>query len=288
MISDTLEIEYRDAHVASQYAWWILEAISGKNQAILIAHDIAPFSQKDFDTIYNWLEKITQEHMPLQYVIGSVPFDGIEIIVKPPVLIPRPETEEWCSILIAQLRTLQSKRISILDLAAGSGCIGLTLAHCLKESIVHGTDISQEALSLAERNKNFNGITNAHFFYSDLFSHVTDTYDLIVSNPPYIAPSEWELLDKNVKDWEDKRALVAENEGVEIIASIIEFAPGYLKKNTEFTQQRIANVWIEIGYMQGEAVLEIMKKHAYTDVKVHKDLCRKDRYVTGIAPIREN
>ena len=101
-----LRLVYDDATTCHQYAWWLLEKLTGKQKAQLIAQDVISLSTSDHNTLQNWLHKLVDEHMPIQYILGSVPFNGIDIIVKPPTLIPRPETEEWTCNLIDQLRQI--------------------------------------------------------------------------------------------------------------------------------------------------------------------------------------
>ncbi len=99
-MSKQLQSVYSDPTLCQQYAWWILEAIIKKNKAQLIAQKTIMLSQEQQNTINQWVNKLVNEKIPIQYLIGSVPFNGVKILVEPPVLIPRPETEEWCLKLI--------------------------------------------------------------------------------------------------------------------------------------------------------------------------------------------
>lgn len=275
--------KFHDETLCTQYAWWLIQAITGKDETQLIADgevkwDVA--EQKKFDEA---LDALTNKHMPLQYLLGSTPFAGLEILTQPPVLIPRPETEEWTIKLIEQLQSVPDKKLTILDLCTGSGCIALALAEALPQAKVYGTDISDIALALAEQNKLHNHISNATFLRSDLFAQIPKefTFDLIVGNPPYIDEKDWLQLDKSVTQWEDKHALIAADHGLALIKKIIDNAPKYLKKNETLKQKNIPQLILEIDYTQGKAVKEYLEKADYNQIAIYKDLEGKDRVASG-------
>ena len=274
---------YKHPDEQQQTAWWLLEGLTVKKKAQLLAQQELELSKDEEKT----LNKLVTEHRidvkPLQYIIGFVPFVDLKILVEPPVLIPRPETEEWCINVINQLQKLQNKKNYILDLATGSGCIALALAKAFPESRIMGTDISEAALELAKKNAKHNHLHNVEFLKSDLYTSIPHDYkfDLIVSNPPYIDPTEWEALSPMVRKWEDKKALVAKQKGLEFIEEIIQQAPTYLKQNAEFKALHIPQLIIEIGHQQGPAVKKLMQEAGFTQVSIEKDLAGKDRVVTG-------
>lgn len=282
-IANKLKSVYDDPTLRNQYAWWILEAILEKKQAELIAQGRVNLTHKQEKTIVSWLDKMITEHIPLQYLIGSVPFDDVDILVETPILIPRPETEEWVLWLIDQLNNIKNKQLHILDLACGSGCIAIALARHFHDAIIYATDINPQAIALTEKNIEYNYIQNVRPLTSDLFQAIPDgvQFDCIISNPPYINPTEWEKLDKTVTDWEDRNALIADDNGLYIIEQIITQAPLYLKPNDELFKKNIPQLVIEIDYDQGTAVEALLKKYSYNEVTVHKDLEGKDRFVSG-------
>ncbi|MCX5921912.1 MAG: peptide chain release factor N(5)-glutamine methyltransferase [Candidatus Dependentiae bacterium] len=282
-IKTSLRPVYHDATLREQSAWWIVEAITKKNHIELIAQNSFELTPEQEAQLAAWLDALINESMPLQYLIGSVPFVDLEIMVKPPVLIPRPETEEWVANLIGDLKRLENQSITILDACTGSGCVALALAHALPAAQVYAIDISAQALELAKANAQHNGIANITFMESDLFDAVpTDQlFDLIVSNPPYISFNEFEELYNSVTTWEDPQALVAEDEGYAILYELIEQAADFIELNAEMQQRGIPQVVLEIGYKQGHKVSDFMKSAGFNDVKVHKDLAGKDRTVTG-------
>lgn len=206
-IADQFNHIYEQREEREQVAWWILHTITKKTKAELIAQkDIELSKDEDYH-----LTKIINEHRvelkPLQYIIGWVPFLDLHIFVEPPVLIPRPETEEWTAKLIQQLKKLPEKNISILDLATGSGCIALALGKNFPDARILATDISEQALNLAHKNAKQNKIHNVEFIKSNCYTSIPRKYvfDLIVSNPPYISQTEWEILSPMVRKWEDKK-----------------------------------------------------------------------------------
>ena len=281
-IAQQLAPRYEDYMLCHQYAWWMVQAIKNESQASLIGHSTIHLTPDQRNTLCLWIEKQLKEHMPLQYLLGSVPFNDVEIFVESPILIPRPETEEWCAELIAKLKNAQIEKINILDLCSGSGCITLALAKALPCSSLVGVDILEQAVVLGRKNAQHNKISNVQFLHSDLFEQVPpSSFDIIVSNPPYIDEQEWRYLDTSVTKWEDKNALIASDNGLAIIKKIIMNAHRYLSQNKKLSQQNIPQLWIEIDHTQGAAVKELMEAAGFANVRVMQDLERKDRVVTG-------
>jgi release factor glutamine methyltransferase len=267
---------------SDQKAWWIIEAITKKNKSQLMAEKNFKLSSKESSLLDSWLDKYINQHMPLQYLIGNVPFLDLEILVEKPILIPRPETEYWCWQLIEKLNLIENKKITILDLATGTGCIALSLAKSFKEAQVYATDISDQALNLAKKNIVHNKINNVQLIKSDLFENLENIkFDLIVSNPPYIDQYLYEKLDPSVKNWEDPKALVCSDNGLFLIKKIISQSKNYLKINEEFAEKNIPQLVIEIDYTQGQEVIKYLNKNDFSNIKLYKDLFLKDRVVSA-------
>jgi len=274
---------FSDLTLCQQYAWWMLEAITQHDQAHLVASGDITLTPQQEAQIDDWCIKIIQQHMPIAYLLGAVPFNDIEIVVHPPTLIPRPETEEWTVQLIADLQKIKYKSITIIEPCTGTGCIALALAHALPQAMVWATDISLQALALAHKNARHNNVDNVTFVHSDLFKQIPIHIraDIIVVNPPYISEQEWQTLDTSVTKWEDKQALVAPDDGLAIIQQIIKQAPQWLQINKELSQHEIPQLMIEIGHTQADAVVALMKDAHYNAIHVHKDLEGKNRVVSG-------
>ena len=282
-IAQQLKPIYKNTEEQQQTAWWLLQNITGKTKSTLIAQNEISLADEQTKQLNDWISQHVNDLKPLQYILGSVPFLSLEILVKPPTLIPRPETEEWCVNLITTLQKLKNRKINILDLCTGSGCIALALAQALPQATVVGTDISEQALSLAGKNAAHNHLKNVTFVKSDIYNTLPKktTFDVIVSNPPYITDEEWAEISPSVSAWEDKKALHAPDEGLAIIKSIINGAQGYLHSNPEIASMDIPQLIIEIGYRQADSVKKLMQEAGFKNVQVTKDLAGKDRIVSG-------
>ncbi|MGC2310266.1 MAG: peptide chain release factor N(5)-glutamine methyltransferase [Candidatus Babeliaceae bacterium] len=265
-------------HAAMLNAWFLLEKLTNQTQAQLMIAPEFSLADNQKKLLEQWLHELIEEHKPIQYIYGSVPFLDATILVKPPILIPRPETEEWCFNLIQEIKKLPYKPHKILDLCTGSGCIALALAQAFPFAHMYATDISQQVLDLAQQNAVLNKVTNITWYLSDLFDAVKDEkFDLIVSNPPYIDEIEWEKLDREVKEWEDKGALCAPDHGLALIKKIITQAPQFLN----CASIKLPQLWIEIGYNQGPAVKALFENAGFNHVIINQDSYGKDRLVTG-------
>ena len=258
-------------NLSDQEAWWLIEAATNKKRVQLLSIDqLTSSEQKQID---QWIYDITTRHKPLSYILGSIPFLNIDLDVKPPTLIPRPETEEWTNEVIKMIESAQVSKLNICDIGTGSGCIALSLAKAFPLSQVYALDISQDAIELAKNNAKKNEISNITFIQSNLFENLPKeiSFDVIVSNPPYINPKV--QLDRSVTDWEDHQALFAPQEGLQIIEKIIEQSHHFLKKDSKLPYQLI----IETDIDQGERLKSLFKSNRYSSVSIKKDMFNKDR-----------
>ncbi|MBI2775433.1 peptide chain release factor N(5)-glutamine methyltransferase [Candidatus Dependentiae bacterium] len=278
---------YKTTIEQQQVAWWLLQALTGLDVAHLLTKETLQLTDDQENKLNEWIRLHTIEQKPLQYILGTVPFGSLPIIVEPPTLIPRPETEEWTLHLIELLKKLKDQRLTILDLCTGSGCIALLLAKELPKSQLVATDLADSALSCARTNLTAHHLQNITIIKSDLYGAIEPRaqFDLIVSNPPYIAAREWNHLDPMVANWEDRNALVSEHAGFAHIEEIIKKAPLYLKPNTQMKELMIPQLVIEIGYRQGNAAKELMRNALFEHVQIWKDLEGKDRVVCARMPL---
>ena len=253
-------------------AWLLLEYTADITRAWYYAHMDDGLDAKTEER-YRTLCTKRAQHIPLQHITGRAYFMGYEFCVDERVLVPRQDTEVLVEEAISRMRNLEKPQI--LDMCTGSGCILLSLLHELKPRTVTGVgvDLSKEALCVAEKNAEKLKI-DAEFLESDLFENVKGTYDVIVSNPPYIRTSVIETLQEEVKDHDPYLALDGKEDGLYFYRRIIEQAPAYLKKKG----------WLlfEIGSDQGEDVKNLMEQAGYTGVSVKKDLAGLDRVVFGV------
>jgi release factor glutamine methyltransferase len=166
---------------------------------------------------------------PLAYVIGWQPFCGTKIFLDSHPLIPRPETEYLVNKIITELSDKQN--LKILDLCAGSGCVGVALLHALPDCVVDFAELEESHHVTILKNITQNGIdTNrARIYGGDLFETITDTYDIIVTNPPYINPELADRIGENVLKFEPGLALFGGKDGMQIITQIAQNAPNFMK-----------------------------------------------------------
>lgn len=209
--------------------------------------------------------------MPLQYAMKTAYFMGLEFYVDHRVLIPRQETE-----LLAEqtLQRLQYGKKSVLDLCTGSGCIAVSLAVLNRTANICASDQYDGALTVAQRNARKNGVENrVNFIKSDLYEKITDRFDIIVSNPPYIEKSEYVMLDRPVLDYEPVTALLAGEEGLRFYRLIAEQAKRHLNTNGELL--------LEIGCSQAKDVSALLEKNDFYDITCIKDYSGRDRIITA-------
>ena len=218
-----------------------------------------------------FVEEVYQQlaaHKPAQYIIGQADFYGIQLKVDERVLIPRPETEELVELILAE--NLETN-LSVLDIGTGSGAIALALAKNRQDWSVTAADISQDALDLASENAK-NQKLNIFFKKSDCFAEISEKYDIIVSNPPYISREDESEVGLNVLHSEPHLALFADEDGLAIYRRIAEDAKDYLKDG--------GKIYLEIGYKQGQSVPELFRKHLpEKHVRTLEDQFGQDRMV---------
>lgn len=205
------------------------------------------------------------KHKPLQYITQKVHFYNGIFYVNENVLIPRPETE----LMVEKILIDHPEARKILDIGTGSGAIAIALAMENKNINISAIDISWEALEIAKKNAKLNQV-EIDFLQSDLFDKVTDKFDLIVSNPPYISERDYQDLEPELF-FEPKTALVSDNDGLDHIFRIISQATDYLNDN--------GVLLLEIGYDQANQIKDFACQFSYKSIEVFKDLNSLDRIV---------
>ncbi len=217
-------------------------------------------------------------HEPLQYVIGEAWFYGLPFKVNPHVLIPRPETEELVEKIINKI-TSHKSQITILDIGTGSGCIPITLKKHLPQAQVYGLDISQEALEVANHNALLNKV-EVNFVKGDILNSqlsllTSSSFDIIVSNPPYITDAEKPEMGMHVLDFEPHTALfVTDGNPLQFYEAIAVFASKRLKKE--------GLLFVEINKLYGHEVKYTFEVHGFKQVEIHADMHGNERMVTGV------
>ena len=259
---------------------------------VTLYRDNPVVSEKQAEQIDKFLTRRSKRE-PLQYIIGYIEFYGLKIKIGKGVLIPRPETE----VLVEEaIKTVTSYKLqvtskdkdsslithypllNILDLCTGSGCVALALAREFHDAHVYGTDTSRIAIRNAKKNAELNSITNVTFLKGNLFepikkqlsSHASHiTFDLIVSNPPYVRIDEIKDLQPEIKDWEPVEALNGGEDGLDYYRMIIPEAKNYLKEG--------GHLLFEIGASQADSVRKMVKDAGFTDVLLIKDYAGIER-----------
>ncbi len=215
---------------------------------------------------------------PTQYLLGQKEFYGRPFAVDSRVLIPRSETELLVEAVLRALPKDQPARV--LDLCTGSGCIAISIAAEREQASVWASDVSADALAVAKANAEALGVdSRVTFFQGDLFAPIPPgaTFDVIVSNPPYIATGELAGLQREVQK-EPKLALDGGADGLVLLGKIVEQATARLKPGGLLA--------LELGDDQGAAVQTQLTRSAYLDVRIEKDLARLDRLAFGRAPTK--
>lgn len=233
-------------------------------------------SKPELDALHA-LVKRGGEHEPVAYLVGRCEFYSLSLTITRDCLIPRPETELLVERAINFLRKRPAPQV-MLDLCTGSGCIAAAVAKEVPQVQVTATDICEAALSVAAINiETYKLSERVRLLAGDLFEPVVKgldatAFDLIVSNPPYVSDAEYAALDKNVKDYEPKHALLAGADGLDVYRRIVAQAGEFLKPD--------GMLLLEIGYAQGNAVRELLEEAGgFADIRIEKDLSNNDRIV---------
>lgn len=246
-------------------ARYILEYITGLNSAQYFIHSEDIIEKNKAEEFFRLIER-RSKRIPLSYVIGTRDFFGLTFKVDENVLIPEQETE-----LLVEEVIKHSEGKSVLDMCTGSGCIAISIALFGKPSKVAASDISEKALEVARENAKSLKAGEISFIQGDMFENVTDKFDIIVSNPPYIETGEIDELMPEVRDYIPRLALDGDIDGLKFYRIISKEAVKKLNKN--------GRIFYEIGYNQSRAVAPILLENGFTDVKIMKDYSGLDRIV---------
>jgi release factor glutamine methyltransferase len=251
-------------------AWYLLEYVSdmSRSQYFLKTRDTVDEKQQEE---YEALIRRRQQRIPLQHLTNQAFFMGFEFYVNEQVLVPRQDTE----CLVEEVLKIARPGMKILDMCTGSGCVLISLLKMQKGLTGTGAELSETALFVAHKNAEALEV-DAKFVHSNLFEQISETYDIIVSNPPYIPTGVIRGLQPEVRDHEPFMALDGREDGLYFYEQIIAQGSKHLNPNG----------WMcfEIGYDQGEAVSRIFREHGYIKIQVLKDLAGLDRVVTAQIP----
>lgn len=254
----------RDARVLLAHA----AKVDATRITLIAPEDLAP----DIEDRYEQLISLRVVRAPVSHLIGAREFYGRRFNVSSDVLDPRPETETLIEAALA------SPFGSVLDIGTGSGCILITLLAERPGSVGTGTDLSEAACLQASANAVSHGVADrTEIFQSDWFSKITDRYDLIVSNPPYLASEEMADVAPELRDHEPRMALTDEADGLTGYRVLAALAPDHLEPG--------GRVLAEMGWKQGPAVQALFEAAGWRDVRILPDLDGRDRVIYAGRPV---
>jgi release factor glutamine methyltransferase len=247
---------------------WIVSSVTGKKRIELYLQFEDLVDGGELSEIRN-LIVARGKRIPLQHILGKINFADNEMLCDDRALIPRPETEYLTELVIKKLG--KNFNGSILDLGTGSGAIILALCKTLKSARGVGLDKSQNAISLSKENLKLNNIKNVSFEKLDWYSDkIEDSFDVIISNPPYLSEEEWANAEPEVKKFDPKTALVANQNGIADLKKIIKIGGQNLKKG--------GGLFLEIGTDQKNELKENLS-HNFENIEILKDLSNYDRFI---------
>ena len=272
-ISSQLQTAYPEDEARS-LAWWIMEELTGKSRTELQfgCKDTAfsPIMQEKSQEIISRLLHFE----PIQYIFGHTLWCGLDLLVTPATLIPRPETAELVERI--NVRMVNDQMVNVLDVGTGSGCIAIALKKAHPSWSVTGIDISPEAIAIARENARRNNV-EVNFQVADIFdfNEKNPKYDIVVSNPPYICESEKTSMRPNVLNFEPSTALfVPDSDPLKFYRRIAELFSLPLEG-----KGRERGLFFEINEAFGEELMQLLDSLGYTDIQIHKDIYGKDRII---------
>ena len=249
--------------------WIISNTINLKRVELYLNYENI-VSKDDLDSIRKDIIK-RSKRIPLQHILGKVNFAGNEIICDSRALVPRNETEQLTEIIQKELSSNFTGKI--LDLGVGSGVILITLCKAFPQSRGFGFDKSDRAISLANENIELNKLTNVELKTFDWEKEVlNEKFDLIISNPPYLSQDEWKISEPEVKNYDPKIALVANDDGLADLKKIINISQNHLVKNGILA--------LEIGHNQDKELIKVLEP-SFREIKNIKDYGGKNRFLVA-------
>lgn len=250
----------------------LLSSCTGLSRTRLLVHDEEELKQETINRYNHYLDRRVSGEC-VAYILGYKEFYGLNFLVSPAVLVPRPDTEILVEAAIDYINKIQGSAVSsprILDLCTGSACIAVSLAHQYKTILVEASDISSEALDIAKKNAKNNNVSIS-FFEGNLFTPLKGPYQLIVSNPPYVPDKDIPKLSAEVRR-EPLSALAGGLDGLDYIRTIIKNARDYLDQD--------GRILIESDSSQVKDICTLFEENGYYHIDIYKDLSGKER-VTG-------
>ncbi len=261
-----------DEGEAESFFYLILENKHNLKRVDLVLQPELSFSESEIEN-WNLILKQLQQEIPIQYILGTTSFFGLDFNVNKNVLIPRPETEELVQWILNDIKILKLKNLKIIDIGTGSGAIAIALAKNIQEANVHALDVSENALAVAKKNAIINNVDIA-FFQKNILEtdDLFEKYDVIVSNPPYVRNLEKAEIKNNVLQHEPHLALfVDDNDALIFYKKIAHLAMKNLSHN--------GKLYFEINQYLGKESTEMLKNMSFTNIELRKDIYGNDRII---------
>ena len=265
-----------DEKEIDSFFYLILESFHRKKRIDLA---LEPEMEMDALQLLRWESALAElkKQKPIQYILGETEFYGLPFLVNENVLIPRPETEELVALILAEGKGKREKgKVRILDIGTGSGCIPIALKKNLPEAEVSAIDVSEEALATAMKNAELNQV-DVHFRLQDILAaqDLESSFDIIVSNPPYVRYLEKIEIQPNVLQYEPHLALfVADNDALLFYRKITALAQKHLTPK--------GKLYFEINQYLGKETVALVESFGFTEVRLHQDIYGNDRMVSAV------
>lgn len=268
------KLKNKNIEDASMKVKMILSDTLNKEKEYLLVHDQDELDEDVLKVFDERLNKLISGK-PIQYILNKQDFMGLHFYVDENVLIPQPDTENLVEEVIKISKTLKmsKEQLKVLDMCTGSGAIAVSLSKYVDKALIYASDISINALDVAKKNAKSNSL-DITFIHSDLFNdiEISNQFDIIVSNPPYIETEVIKSLSKEVQE-EPIIALDGGKDGLDFYREIIKCAKEYLIKDGYLV--------LEIGYDQKDSVIKLLQDNDYKNIYSKKDLSGNDRVVVG-------
>lgn len=270
----TLDLERHGSDTPRLDAEVLLSHSIKTDRLNLYAHSEKMLTEEELHQFNGWVAR-RRAGEPVAYIIGQKEFWSLPFEVSREVLIPRPETEILVEAILREYSTRDCKHLVILEIGTGSGAISVALASELKNAQIVATDISQGALLVAIKNARENGVDpQISFRWGSLFEPISEKFDIVVSNPPYISEDEFESLPSGVRGFEPRSALVAGMEGTALLRDIMTQGAFYLKER--------GRLFLEMGAGQKSRIVEMLEElNLYDDIAFIPDYAGVDRAFTA-------
>lgn len=257
---------------ASVDAWLLMEFVTGMSRTRFFVDGMSQMKSEEEERYFQLIEK-RAGRIPLQHLTGVQEFMGFEFMVNEHVLVPRQDTELLVLEAEKQLRSSSGENLEVLDMCTGSGCIAISLKARNPQIQCIAADISEKSLEMAKKNAE-KMQSEIVFVHTDMFSNITGTFDMIVSNPPYIPTKVIESLEEEVRLYDPFSALDGKEDGLYFYRILAKESPRFLKDG--------GRIYMEIGHDQSASVEALLKEAGFEEIRTEKDLAGLDRVVCGV------